>query len=764
MVKRFVLLSVTAILLSLQAWAYNVAGRVMAGKKPAADVAVSIYDSEDNAIGNTTTDNNGYFSIGDVDADKIVAEIDDSGYVPVRIEVVTDKTDTDLGIINLDKIVELGEVTVTANRRVDAPGKTIVYVSKEDRERAAGPFNMLTILSYKAPQIEVRESERTLTIAGQETEVLVNDIKRPMSFISSIKPDAIEKIEFSTTPDVRFGKCYINIITSRPPEGGWLMADVKAALTTPRYFFSGVAQYSKGKNSFMLYYNGGYRHGRKEYIDEKEHYTGGGKDITLSVDGKPSSTIDNYHNVYFYFTRVPSDKSMFEATGGLSIHNQDRQINDVVTDLSQSYSRVNKRGGDNLSPFLSLYYNISPSETATVEIDAVGSYSHTKSYRNLSYSTGYDSQVSTTSPTWYVTTEALWKQQLPFATLNTGMNFNYTDARNKYVIDGTTSRQPLTSTSFKLYSSMSGSLWTVMYNLSAGVRYYMVENSIVRPNFSVSLQRNFGKNFALSNYLSYDPGMPPVSGYNDAVVPVNDLMYHVGAENLKSAQYVYERLQFQFVKNKFYVSAQGSISSTSNPLVTNYWYQADPIAPLAGYFIEQAANGSNYLDYGFNCSAGASNLWNILSLSASTGWNHSRLKAMETYTVCSWNLSLNMGLYWKGWQLNMTAQNVVPSWSMSSSNSMTRWWPYTLLSLYKSFGKWTLSASWGNMFSRYGGRYRSETLSAAVTRASDYRMNDQGNRIEIGVRYQLVTGKLLSKKNRSVNASGGGDNGVNWDY
>ena len=764
MVKRLALLSVTAIFLSLQAWAYTVTGRVTAEKAPAANVAVKLADADNKEIGNTLTDNNGNFAINDVEADKFVLEIAEPGYTPVRIEVMTGMTDTNLGTINLDEIIALGEVTVTANSRVNTPGKTIVYASREDKERAANPMNMLTILAYKAPEIQVRESERTLTIGGEVPQVLVNGIKRPMEFIYSIRPDAIERIEFSSVPDVRFGRCYINIITSRPPEGGWLMADVKGAVTTPRNFYTGVAMYSKGKNSFMLYYNGGYRHGRKEYIDEEEHYTGGGKDITLSVDGEPSSTIDKYHNISVYFTRVPSAKSMFEAIGGLSLHNNDRKINDVVTDLTQSYKRVNARGWDNLSPYLSLYYNISPSETATIEIDAVGSYSHSETHRNMSYSTGYESQVSTWGPTWSFASEALWKQQLPFAWLNTGVIFSYTDARNRYVIDGTTSRQPLTSTSFKVYSSMRGSVLTVDYDLGAGLRYYKVDNSMVTPNVSLSLQRNLGNDFSVSNYFSYNPMVPPTSSYNDAVVPVNDLMYHIGADKLKSAQNIYDRISFQFNRNKFNMSVQAQVNSTANPFITHYWYQADPLGPLAGYFVEQAANGSRYLSYRFSGSVGVSNLWNFLSLSASTGWEHSRLKAAENYTVCSWDLNLNMGLYWKGWQLNMAAQNVVPAWSMTGSNEKTRWWPFTLLSLYKTLGRWTLSASWGNMFSRYGGRFRSETMSAAVTRSNDYRMNDQGNRVEIGVRYQLVTGKLLNTKNRTVQSSSGGDNGVTWDY
>lgn len=212
---------------------------------------------------------------------------------------MTGNTDTDLGILTLEKNLDLAEVSVSAKSRVDVAGKTIVYPSKTDKERAANPLNMLTILSYKAPQIRVRESERTLTIDGETPQILVNGIKRPMSYISSINPDAIEKIEFSTTADVRYGKRYLNIIVRRPPEGGWVMGDVTAAVTTPRYFYSAVADYAKGKNDFMFYYTGGFRDGDKEYYNEQERYIGGGKDITLGVEGKPSSTIDRTNNLNF---------------------------------------------------------------------------------------------------------------------------------------------------------------------------------------------------------------------------------------------------------------------------------------------------------------------------------------------------------------------------------------------------------------------------------------------------------------------------------
>lgn len=244
---RKIIFTLLALSAAIQSLAFTITGRVMTGKKPVPEIVVKVTDKEGNELGHSTTDNNGKFSLSHINIGTIVVETKGDGYVPIRLEVVTGETDTDLGMLSLDKVVDLEEVTVTASNRINAPGKTIVYATRVEKERAASPFNMLTILSYKAPQIHVRESERILTINGEEPEILINGVKRPMSFISTIKSDAIDKIEFSSMPDIRFGKRYLNIITKRSSEGGWLMADVTGSITTPRYFFRGAAEYSKGK-------------------------------------------------------------------------------------------------------------------------------------------------------------------------------------------------------------------------------------------------------------------------------------------------------------------------------------------------------------------------------------------------------------------------------------------------------------------------------------------------------------------------------------
>lgn len=749
---------------SLQVWPYSVRGRLVSSGTPLSEIEVTISDNSGEKLGNASTDNAGRFLIENIGVEKIMVEADGKGYAPLRIDVVTNNEDTDLGTMNLERNTDLEEVTVVAKSKVDSPGKTIVYVSQVEKERASTPFNMLTILAYKAPEIHVRESERTLTIDGEEPQILVNGIKRSMSFISSIKPDAIERIEFSTTPDIRFGKRSLNIITRRPQEGGWVMADLTGAITTPRYFLGGVAEYTKGRNDFMFYYDGGYRHGTKEYEDEEERYIGKEEDITLSVEGLPSSTLDRYHNLYLYFTHAFSDNSMFAATASLNIHDNDKKTSGSVTGLHDTYDRVNDRGFRQTRPNLSLYYYLKATEKTSVEIDAIGSYGELDSHRNLGYSTGYDSRLSTKSDTWFFSTEALWRQILPFAHLNTGIGISYNNASNKYIIDGSTSRQTLESTRLNAYTSMGGSVFTAGYNISAGFTYYKVERAMVSPDFLVSLQKSIGDNINLSYNFRYNQDMPSVGNYNDVVTPVNDLMYRVGTGNLKAQKNVSNSLQISFNKNKFHASLRGSSYHISDPFVIDYTYQDAAEEPLYGYFLQRPGNGRRFINYSADCNIGVSNLWNFLSLSASAGWGHNTLESAETFTVRSWDLGLNLGLYWKGWQLNMTADNLVPSWSMYGGNTKIRRSPYTSLAIYKKLGNWYLHAAWSNLFSRYGGRYRTKTLTSVVPASLEYRMNDQGNLVEIGVRYQFTTGRLLNKRNRSISLSGGGDNGIEWDY
>lgn len=743
---------------------YSVNGRIMYNNIPVIGVEINIIGNSASEPGKGYSDEKGYFLIEDIYADKVIIDIYDEGYSPIQLEVIPSNTNINLGIINLEKVIELDEVTIAAKSKINMPNKSIVYVSKIDKERAANPFNMLTLLSYKAPQIQVRESEKTITIGGEEPVILVNGIRRSKSFVSSIKPDAIEKIEFSSEPDIRYGKRYLNIITQRLPEGGWIMADLVGSITTPRFSLNGVAEYSKGKNDFMIYYKGDYRKGTKEFINEQEHYKAKDIDITFNMEGMPSSTLDRNHNIYFYFTRLLSDKSMFNAVGSLNLHDNNRKVNDYVTDMDGSFYRYNNRGFNQLRPNLSLYYSLNTSEKTFLEINAFSSYSDYDTHRSLTYSTGYESKIFTSSQIWYFATEALWKQKLPFGWLSTGTNFSYNKTFNKYNINSENNNQHLSNKRVKAYTSLSGNLLTVGYNLSAGLTYFKVEKEMISPDLMASLQKDFCDYFSISYNFRYNPQLPSLSNYNDVATPVNSLMYRIGTNKIKSQRNLSNQIQFEFNKDKVYLSLQSSFMKNYRPILNEYSYQDNPDMPLYGFFLEIPGNGKSFSSYGADFTVGISNLWNFLSLRASTGWGHNRLISSETFTICAWYLDFNTNIYWNGWQLNLTAENLVPSWSMFGGNKIIRRWPYTSLTIYKKLGKWNLHVSWNNILQKYGGRYRTETLSSVVSNSSDFMMRDQGNMVEIGIRYQFTTGKLLSKKKRSINLSSGVENGIDWDY
>lgn len=750
---------------TFSAASYSITGRTMIDDVPIDEILIKVSDDTGEELASTYSNSKGAFIIRNLVTQRIVLEASGKGYTPVRLSIVADNNDINIGILNLEKVTDIKEVTVSAQRgKFVAPDKTIVYADKADKQRAATPLNMLTLLAYKAPQIHVKESEQTITIDGEDPEILVNGIKRSLSFITSLNQGNIEKIEFSNMPDARYGKRYLNIITRRNEEGGWLMADLTGAITTPRYFLNGAAEYTSGKNDFLLYYSGGYRNGKKEYENTLEKYWGDGKEITLSSEGKPSSTLDKYHNISFYYTRSVSDRRMLAATASLNYHNNERTVLDRVIGMDKEYNRDNNRGYRLLRPNLSIYYYLQPSSTAVIEINGVGSYNNYTSHRDLAYSSGFHSELSTASRTWYFSAEAIWKQNLKFAGLNTGIVMRFNNASNEYLINGTHTNQNLTSRNIRAYTSLNGTLLSIGYYLSAGVTYFKVERAITTPDINLSLKKFLGNNFSISYYFSYNPTSPSVSSYNNIIVPVNDIMYRIEDGNLKSQQNLTNQIQLQYNRNKFFLSLQSSAINISRPFVIDYSYQNNPRNPLYGFFIEKTCNGKSFRSYGADFNGGVSNLWNFLSFSVSMGWGHRRITSSNRFTVASWYLGLNLGLYWKGWQLNFTGDDLVPSWTMWGSNQKIKRWPYTSLAVYKKFGKWNLRAAWSNIFSTCGGRYHTEIMSTVAPHWSEYRMNDQGNLLEIAVRYQFVTGKLMNKKKRTINLSGDGEHGILWDY
>lgn len=136
---------------------------------------------------------------------------------------------------------------------------------------------------------------------------------------------------------------------------------------------------------------------------------------------------------------------------------------------------------------------------------------------------------------------------------------------------------------------------------------------MLRPSFTMSLNRNFGNDFSASYRFQWQPSSPGLSRYSNVYTPVNELLYRTGNPNLKSTIKTNNRLSLQYGHGKFYASGEAFYQYTKRPIMDAYSYVDDPSSEMSNKFLARPINCDNTRQMGMSLSMSVNDLLDHMS-------------------------------------------------------------------------------------------------------------------------------------------------------
>lgn len=736
-------------------------GKVVDTDNRPIDAIVMLLAADSTLVTYSITEESGEFSIP-YDKKRLIAKIHSIGYEQKIIPVPADGV---MGTIPLKQSgIALAGVTVTASGIVTRADKNAIYVSKRQKERATDGLNVVSQVSFMCPEIRVNEMLKTITINNQEAILLVNGVKRDISYLNSIDPDRIIKIEFVNFADIRYGAPYIDVKIRQSEKGGFIMLDATADINSRRENYEASGGYNSGNHELTVMYDGTFRNNKKEFIFNQSEYLSPVKEIKLNEIGLPSPVLDREHRIRLVYTAMTSNENMFTATASLCSHNNDKtDLNSVFSNLPDgNYDQDISRRYRYLQPSLDIYFK-KEIGADILELNTVGSLLSGNYDRDVSHSTGYREDSHTKNRVANIQAEATLTRQYSEFKLRYGLNYSYnrTDNTSRFTSQNDSKFKEDRQNAYA-YINGSGKALSVWYSASMGILYQNLTKNKVSFKGILNLNRQLSDKWSVSYLFSATPDSPSLSSFSPIITPVNSYLYQTGNKDLKSALYLDNRLSARFSHKNFTVSIASLYTAIKNPLITEYRYIDTPDSEVYGNFLAMPANGRNGKSFGFEATSGLNDILSMFFLSLRGGWRGFHFRdSNNEYRHYRWYLGINASAWYRNWSLSVYYTPFLQMRLTGNILSEDVRFSYIMLG-YKYRGvTFTLSAS--NPFSDHGFSQRTQTLSATHPESTFYYIKDQANLLSIGVRYNVNFGRQLKKGNRTLRL-GGLDNGLDTNY
>ena len=296
--KRAIILF-SLVLVSIHAFAYNLAGRVLddKDKEPLPGTTVRVFvESSNSLINYTVTNHEGKFVIKDIHhKGNVSVTLSCLSYNPITIKLKDNSKSIDLGDILLTgKANSLDEVVVTARETIEKYDRILVFATAEERKNSSDVIGLLSNMKMKLPGIDVNEMARTISIYGKEPVYQINGKVESLSKIRMINKNRVLRVEYKNQADIRFSNDginggVINFILKEDFDGGSLHTRAGVTVTTPRTNGEVGFTYNNKRSEWSLNCDNVWRKSTKQYTDNYETYKGKSYEIERQQIGLPKT-------------------------------------------------------------------------------------------------------------------------------------------------------------------------------------------------------------------------------------------------------------------------------------------------------------------------------------------------------------------------------------------------------------------------------------------------------------------------------------------
>lgn len=767
--KFFVLLFL--LLQSYQLYAYIIKGVVVDEKgNPIRKAVVIGRNTIQQVVVGVETDQQGAFTTAEVKDSILSVEISKDGYTMIKINVSgTSGEVVNLGLIKLQtRVLNLGEVVVTAQSVIQKIDRYIVIPSRKELDQAANGLSLLSDMQYKMPGLSVNESLQTIKVDNATPILKINGKPTALSNILTLNPHRILRIEYHENPDVRYeNRRVINIILNPRGDGGTFITNLSTGINASFLNSSIGGGYYQKKSEWEFSYSTNWRNYDQRELNSTSSFIGRKSPVLRTRDGIPSDFRYWGNTLSLGYTYRYNSNTIFAMKVGLGLENQKMDEDTWNTQLYMgslsNYQNLLYKQLKYNSPNIDLFFRKEIDKTQYVEANIYGRYSNGDYHRrhmNLYQNPGLNDSVLslTTDLSWRIGADLMYSKTFKRIVTTLGIQNFYNKTDNVQTENGIIGKSSLSQNRLSIYGQLQGRIKQLNYSFNAIGIYNHANNHLyktdaVRMKANIVANYSLSKQFTLNYLLMLEPTLPSVSQQSTLVQRIDEMTFRQGNPNLKTSSYVRNRLYIRYADKRFTASLWASHSRTQAPIYYDYSYIDNVSSPYYDMFMSRPINGVHNDQFNLELNVAAQELWGIATIWGNIGWNHFCINVNEkSFVKKRLYAAINGAFVFGNWLINAKFQ-IQPNYQLRGNMYSTdeRW--NTIKVQYKH-NDWHFSLTGVNMFTKRGGFYDNIVFSEVHPENYTLSIRDNANMIMLGVSRKFDFGKKRTNTKRSLNNDG----------
>ena len=662
---------------------------------------------------------------------------------------------------SIPNVKEIQEVIIKSQKRKVFSD----HVSYSFDEKAIESARYAKDLVVSVPQLQLDPvSNNVSSIRGGKILILINGRESSNLQLQGIKPETVVRIDYYDVPPTRWANkadLVVNVITRNPENGYTGGASVQNATFTGFVNGSAYFTHTRGKNTFGLDYNLGFRdydnrnyHSTYEYLlngqkyrsDEfrKEHFGYTIQEISATYS---NSKEDSYSfqaklnlNMNHYFSRANGESEFIQ--GAITTQN----------------SLLNSDNEKYINPVLDLYFNKNLGQKDEIALNAVGSFFRTqnsKLAKEWVTNTGasvFENDMNLSNRQFNSVVELAHIHKFKIGKLNSGYRFSNENISNNLTNLAGHSEYEVNYFKQYFYTEFSVKIKKLMYRLGAGItninnksQYERTNEWSFTPNLILGYQ--LSKNQSLQLISSYKPNTPSGEQLSSNIVQLVPNIVKQGNPYLKPEYLWKNQLKYSF-NNKYFDFNIIAFYNNTKSAITEYYSFDLP----ANRYVLSYENADNYTKGGAQfvgvIKPFGNNYLRITTLLAPI-WEKIKIKDIE---IKNSYLSNRLTLVSQYKNFTLQYQFNIPVFSLDGAFLYTNENQNHLFLQYRKNG-WTFTS--GMYWMGVPSEYKSKSYSKSLVEFTNHtKIQNNKNMLVFGVAYDFSKGKNNEIDKKLENSGG----------
>ena len=662
---------------------------------------------------------------------------------------------------SIPNVKEIQEVIIKSQKRKVFSD----HVSYSFDEKAIKSARYAKDLVVSVSQLQLDPvSNNVSSIRGGKILILINGRESSNLQLQGIKPETVVRIDYYDVPPTRWANkadLVVNVITRNPENGYTGGASVQNATFTGFVNGSAYFTHTRGKNTFGLDYNLGFRdydnrnyHSTYEYLlngqkyrsDEfrKEHFGYTIQEISATYS---NSKEDSYSfqaklnlNMNHYFSRANGESEFIQ--GAITTQN----------------SLLNSDNEKYINPVLDLYFNKNLGQKDEIALNAVGSFFRTqnsKLAKEWVTNTGasvFENDMNLSNRQFNSVVELAHIHKFKIGKLNSGYRFSNENISNNLTNLAGHSEYEVNYFKQYFYTEFSVKIKKLMYRLGAGItninnksQYERTNEWSFTPNLILGYQ--LSKNQSLQLISSYKPNTPSGEQLSSNIVQLVPNIVKQGNPYLKPEYLWKNQLKYSF-NNKYFDFNIIAFYNNTKSAITEYYSFDLP----ANRYVLSYENADNYTKGGaqfVGVIKPFGNNYLRITTQLAPIWEKIKIKDIE---IKNSYLSNRLTLVSQYKNFTLQYQFNIPVFSLDGAFLYTNENQNHLFLQYKKNG-WTFTSGmyWMGVPSEYKSKSYSKSL---VDFTNNTKIQNNKNMFVFGVAYDFSKGKNNEIDKKLENSGG----------